>query len=439
MEWWVILMGSLFLLLATFASGAPLFIGFLTANIITVYLVAGTRGFILVSNSIFTSATIASLSAVPLFILMGEILTRSGSVENLFRGMDGLIGRVRGRQYVLAVAVSVVFGALSGAAMAVAAMLGRSLFPTMLERKYDKHLSIGTLLAGASLAPIIPPSVLIVVVATLADVSIGRLLISGIGPGLVAALIFLVYIAIRVIREPHLSPPVEARAKSGSLRESVLGILYSLALLLPFSIIAFAVMGFILFGIATPSEAAASGVLGSVAVALIYRRFSFAMLREAVAGATSITAMIMAIVVSSNLFGQLLAFTGSTQKLVALSASLADTPFVLVFVLLAIVFVLCMFIDQIALMLILVPIYEPIVTSAGLDPIWFWLLVLLNLTVGGITPPFGYTMFAFKATAPDLPLSDVYRAAWPFVGLFIVLMLVVALFPAIATWLPSRM
>lgn len=435
MEWWVILMGSLFLLLSTFASGAPLFVGFLTANIITVYLVAGARGFILVSNSILTSATIAALSAVPLFILMGEILTRSGSVENLFRGMDGLIGRVRGRQYVLAVAVSVVFGALSGAAMAVAAMLGRSLFPTMIKRGYDKHLSIGTLLAGASLAPIIPPSVLIVVVATLADVSIGRLLISGIGPGLVAALIFLVYITVRVMREPHLSPEAEATSERGSLW----GIITSVTLLLPFSIIAFSVMGLILLGIATPSEAAATGVLGSVAVALIYRKFSFPMLREAVSGATAITAMIMAIVVSSNLFGQLLALTGSTQKLVALSASLADTPYILVFVLLAIVFILCMFIDQIALMLILVPIYEPIVSAAGIDPIWFWLLVLLNLTVGGITPPFGYTMFAFKATAPDLPLADVYRASWPFVGLFIVLMLVVAIFPQIATYLPSQM
>jgi len=144
-------------------------------------------------------------------------------------------------------------------------------------------------------------------------------------------------------------------------------------------------------------------------------------------------------VVSSNLFGQLLAFTGATQKLVALSAGLADTPFLLLFALLAIVFVLCMFIDQIALMLILVPIYQPIVETAGFDPIWFWLLVLLNLTVGGITPPFGYTMFAFKATAPDVSLNTIYRASWPFVGLFILLMALVVLVPSIATYLPARM
>jgi len=435
MEWWVILSGSLFLLLAVFASGAPLFIGFLLLNVVTVLVLTGTRGFVLVSNSIFDSANISSLSAIPLFILMGEILTRSGSVENLFRAMDGLIGRVRGRQYVMTILISVVFGALSGAAMAVAAMLGRSLYPTMMARKYDPELSIGAIMAGASLAPIIPPSVLIIVVATLADVSIGRLLISGIGPGLVAALIFLIYIGYRVWRDPALSPDTaDAAAEAGAM-----GKMRSVLLLLPFSIIVFSVMGFILLGIATPSEAAASGVVGSVLVAVIYRRFSFKMLGDALGGATTITAMIMAIVVSSNLFGQLLAFTGATQKLVALSAGLADTPFLLLFALLAIVFVLCMFIDQIALMLILVPIYQPIVETAGFDPIWFWLLVLLNLTVGGITPPFGYTMFAFKATAPDVSLNTIYRASWPFVGLFILLMALVVLVPSIATYLPARM
>ncbi len=435
MDWWMILSGSLILLLVLFATGAPLFIGFLVINLGTVLVLTGTRGFVLVANSIYESANIASLTAVPLFILMGEILTRSGSVENLFRGMDGLVGRLKGRQYVLTVLVSVVFGALSGAAMAVAAMLGRSLYPTMIARNYDSKLSIGAILAGASLAPIIPPSVLIVVTATLADVSIGRLLIAGVGPGLVAAVVFLVYIAVRVWRDPSLSPPPEAAdAQAGAMAK-----VRAIALLLPFSIIVFAVMGLILLGIATPSESAAAGVVGSVVVAAIYRRVSLAMLRESLAGATQITAMIMMIVVSSNLFGQLLAFTGSTQRLVGLAAALEGQPYLLLFVLLAIVFVFCMFVDQVALMLILVPIYKPIVEAAGFDPIWFWLLVLLNLTVGGITPPFGYTMFAFKATAPSVPLNRIFAAAWPFVGLFILLMALVVLVPGIATWLPSRM
>lgn len=435
MAWWAVLSGSLFLLLAVFMTGMPLFVGFLLVNLAGILVLTGTRGFVLVANSIYDSASVSALSAIPLFILMGELLTRSGSVEMLFKSMDGLIGRVRGRQYVLTVLVSVVFGALSGAAMAVAALMGRSLYPTMMARGYDSRLSIGAIMAGASLAPIIPPSVLVVVAATLANVSIARLLVAGIVPGLVAALLFLVYIGFRVAADPALSPPAEdaegARGWLGKLR--------SFALLMPFSIIIFSVMGLILLGVATPSEAAATGVLGTLVVAGIYRKLSWPMIWSAVEGAALITAMILVIVASSNLFGQLLAFTGATRQLVAFGAGLSDAPYALLFALLAVVFVLCMFIDQIALMLILVPLYQPLVTSAGFDPIWFWLLVLLNLTVGGMTPPFGYTMFAFKASAPEVSLSQVYGASWPFVWLFVVLMVLVVLFPPLATWLPSTL
>jgi tripartite ATP-independent transporter DctM subunit len=289
-------------------------------------------------------------------------------------------------------------------------------------------------MAGASLAPVIPPSVLIIVVATLADVSIARLLVSGIVPGLVAAVLFLIYIAFRVRADPSLSPDADADEAAGIVAK-----LRAFALLLPFSIIIFSVMGLILLGVATPSEAAATGVVGALAVAAIYRRLSWSMVWDAVEGAALITAMILVIVASSNLFGQLLAFTGATRGLVAFGAGLSDLPYVLLFMLLAIVFVMCMFIDQIALMLILVPMYRPLVDSAGFDPIWFWLLVLLNLTVGGITPPFGYTMFAFKGSAPKVTLSEVYSAVWPFVGLFIVLMVLVGVFPWLATYLPAQL
>ncbi|MEO9296839.1 TRAP transporter large permease [Devosia alba] len=433
MEWWIIIVGSLCGLLAIFLTGAPLFVGFLIVNLLAVVMLIGGSGTLLATNSIFDSSNISSLSAIPLFILMGEILTRSGSVENMFKAIDGLVGRIRGRQYVLTVIVSVVFGALSGAAMAVAAMLGKSLYPTMMKRGYDSQLSIGAILAGASLAPIIPPSVLAVVIATLADVSIGEMLIAGVVPGLIAAGLFLAYIFTRVTLRPELAPEADASEMERK------GVWHSLLLLLPFSIIVFAIMGLILLGIATPAEAAASGVIGSVIVAIVYRQFSLGMLREAFKSAMLITAMIMVIVVSSNLFGQLLAFSGATRDLVAFGAQLSGSPYLLLFMLMAIVFVMCMFIDQIALLLILVPIYKPLIEAAGFDPIWFWVLVLLNLAVGGITPPFGYTLFAFKATSGELDLKSVYQAVWPWVGVFFVLMVIVALVPQTATWLPSIM
>lgn len=435
MTWSVILGGGLFLLLAAFLTGMPIFLAFLAINTAGVLVVFGERGFGLIANSIFDTSTIVALSAIPLFILMGELLNRSGSVDLLFRSMDKLVGRVPGRQYVLTVLLSVIFGALSGAAMAVAAMMSRSLYPTMIARGYNAKLSMGSIMAGASLAPIIPPSVLVIVIATLADVSVAKLLTAGILPGLVLAAAFLVYILARVRIDPELAPP-----ESGPrVKVTVLDRLVAIAQMLPFSIIIFLVIGLILLGIATPTESAATGVVGALIVSAINRRFSLKIAYEALGSAAFITSMIIVIVACSNLFGQLLAITGSTGQLVRFVADLTADPYLLLFLMMLIVFVLCMFIDQIAIMLIVVPIMKPIVATLGFDPIWFWTLMLINLTAGGITPPFGYTMFAFKGGAPAVPLSEIFSSVWPFVAVFAVVMLLIVLFPEVATYLPSRL
>ncbi len=435
MTWTVILSGGLFLLLAAFLTGMPIFLAFLAINTAGVIVVFGERGFGLLANSIFDSASIVALSAIPLFILMGELLNRSGSIELLFRSMDKLVGRVPGRQYVLTVLLSVIFGALSGAAMAVAAMMSRSLYPTMVARGYDSKLSMGAIMAGASLAPIIPPSVLVIVIATLADVSVAKLLTAGIVPGLVLAAAFLTYILARVLLDPRLAP---AETASGA-KVTIVERLVALAQMLPFSIIIFLVIGLILLGIATPTESAATGVVGALLVSAINRRFSLKVVYDALGSAAFITSMIIVIVACSNLFGQLLAITGSTGQLVRFMTELTANPYLLLFLMLLIVFVLCMFIDQIAIMLIIVPIMKPIVTTLGFDPIWFWTLMLINLTVGGITPPFGYTMFAFKGGAPEVALSDIFSSVWPFVATFFLVGLLIVLFPGIATYLPSRL
>jgi len=433
MDWSVILVGGLALLLAAFLTGLPIFVAFLAINVTGVLLIIGTRGFGLIANSIFETSTVVAFSAIPLFVLMGEVLNRSGSVELLFSSMDKLIGRVRGRQYVLTVCLSVIFGALSGAAMAVSAMMSRSLYPTMIARNYDRRLSIGAILAGASLAPIIPPSVLVIIIATLADASVAKLLIAGILPGLCLALLFLIYIVVRVTLDRSLAP----QESGASIKSSTYEKFVAVGHMLPFSIIIFCVVGLILLGIATPTESAASGVVGAMLVSVINRRFSWTMFVEALGSAAFVTSMIIVIIASSNMFGQLLAMTGATSKLVTYVIDGTTQPYVLLFLILAIVFVLCMFIDQTAILLILVPLVKPVVTALGFDPIWFWTLMLINVTLGGITPPFGYTMFAFKGGAPEVPLSEIYGATWPFVGLFVLVMFLVFLVPGIATFLPS--
>ena len=355
-------------------------------------------------------------------------------MDVLFDSIDKLVGKVKGRQYVLVVVLSAVFGALSGVAMAVAAMLGRAIMPGMHDRGYDRSIAAGLIIGGASLAPIIPPSLLAIIVGSLADVSIAKLLIAGVIPGLFIGGIFLVYVFVRIGMNPSLAPGnVAGERAEVTTMEKVIAIVRTM----PFLIVIFSVMGFILLGIATPSESAATGVLGAIVTAAIYRNLSFKMIWQSVMAAITVSAMILAIMAMSKMFTQLLAFTGATSQLVDLVANLGYGPLTMLIIMLAVPFLLCMFIDTIAVILLTIPIYQPVVTALEYDPVWFWLLFLINITLGAITPPFGYTLFAFKAVVPDMSISQVYRAIWPFVILFLIGIVVIIAFPAIATWLPE--
>ena len=427
-----LIIAAIALLIILFILGVPVVVAFLICNLIGMVLLGGTQAIGMVANSMYTTSTTTALVTIPLFLLVGEILGRGRAIEAMFNAVDTLIGRLRGRQYVLAIVLSTIFGALSGTAMGVAAMLGRSVLPSMQERHYDTRLSAGVIMAGASLAPIIPPSVLVIIIGTLAGVSIAGLMVAGILPGLLLAFLFLLYIAYRVMRDPALAPQAESRDDNehGTIARAILN-------LLPASFVVLSIVGLILAGIATPSEAAATGVIGAIITVAIYGGLSLQMLGTSLRSAAYTAGMILVIMVASKVFSQLLAFTGATGVITSTVASLnLPSPLMLV-LLLALPFALCMFIDQIALMMIIIPIYKPIVATLGFDPVWFWLLFLINITVGGVTPPFGYTIFALKGSAPAIELSDLYRAAWPFVGLFIIGMVVMALFPSLVTLLPA--
>jgi tripartite ATP-independent transporter DctM subunit len=434
MTWWVALSAGVGLLLVLLAVGVPIFISFLLLNVAGVLVFLGPAGFGLFAASIFTTANTNALAAVPLFILMGDILFRSGAMEVLFDSLDRLIGRIRGRQYVLCILLSAILGALSGAAMAVAGMLGRSLFPSMIRRGYDTHLSVGTILGGASLDPIIPPSVLAIIIATLAQISTGKLLVAGIIPGLLLTGMFLIYVAIRVWAKPSLAPDVAVDLADRKTQGSAL---MAVVRMVPSAFIFFLVMGLVLLGIATPTEAAATGVFGAVVLAAFYRSLSWSMLIEAFRSAVTVSSLLLLVMCCAVMFSQLLTFAGAPRALAEIVAGLGLSAPVMIFAMLALPFVLFMFLDQIALMLVLVPIYMPILKSYGVDEIWFWTLFLVVATVGGISPPFGYTLFAMKSAAPEVPMSTIYSAAWPFVWIIVLGMLVMALFPPLITFLPN--
>lgn len=428
----VFLTAAALILVTLFLAGVPVFLAFLVMNVAGVVMLIGPRGFGLVANSMFTTATTGTLTAIALFVLMGEILFRSGATDVLFKAMDRIIGRVMGRQFVLAGVLSAIFGALSGSNMAVSAMMARTIFPGMVARGYDRKLSIGMILGGASLAPVIPPSVLVIIIATLANVSVAKLLIAGVVPGLVLAALFIGYTLVRVTLKPSLAPsetdePAEADGSAWR----------ALASCLPFLIVVGAIMGLILGGVATPSESAATGVVGAMLTAAIFRRLSVGMLLEALRAAVLITSMILVIMASSTLFSQLLAMSGASGALTSAVSNLGLSPWLMCIVLLGLVFGFCLFVDQVAVMLVIIPIYQPLVETLNFDPLWFWLLMLLNVTVGGITPPFGYAMFAFKGAATGVTMDELFDATWPFVGLFLLGMLAVGLIPGLATWLPS--
>ena len=428
----IVLLAAAGLLLGLFLAGVPIFLAFLALNTAGVALFLGPQAFGMVANSIFTTATTSTLTAIALFVLMGEILFRSGAAEVLFDAVDRLVGRVRGRQFVLAGVLSTVFGALSGSNMAVAALMARTIYPGMERRGYDRKLSIGMILGGASLAPVIPPSVLVIIIATLAQVSVAGLLVAGVLPGLLLGAAFVGYALLRVRLNPALAPPPEAPAQARTVPVG-----RALLHCLPFAGLIGLVVGLILGGIATPSESAAAGVLGALAVAALFRRAGWGMLTGALRSAVLLTAMILIIMASSTLFSQLLAISGASAQITRFVTDLGWPPVAMLLAMMALVFVFCLFIDQVAVMLVIIPIYAPLVALLGFDPLWFWLLMLLNVTVGGITPPFGYAMFAFRGAAPQVPMTAMFAAAWPFVGLFLLVMALVGLLPGLATWLPG--
>jgi tripartite ATP-independent transporter DctM subunit len=433
MDWALNLTIGLGLLMLVLMAGMPIFLGFLALNLAGVLLFFGPSGFGLFVNSVVDTSTSGSLTTIPLFILMGEILFRSGAVDVLFDSVDRMIGKVRGRLYLLVVSLSTLFGALSGSAVAVVAMLGRPLLPQMIGRGYDKRLSAALIQGGASLAPIIPPSLLAVINGSMADVSISSLLLAGIVPGLLLAGMMIAWVFVEVWRKPSLAPDDADGREPLSWRE--LGV--CIARMLPFGIVIFSVMGLMLMGIATPSEAAATGCVGAMVTAAIYRKLSLEMLKQALISSVSVSAMILIIVATSVLFGQLLAFTGATRDLVSWAAGLNLHPMVMFLLLMLVPFILCMFIDQIAFMLVAIPIYVPLVKALGFDPIWFWTLFSINLTIGSLTPPFGYTMFALRAAAPQhITLQEVFSASWPVTWLFLFGMAIMTVFPGIITWLP---
>lgn len=419
-------------LMAIFLSGMPVALGFLTLNVIGLVIVAGPKGLTLLPGSIFSSTTAFALVAVPMFYLLGEVLFQSGIISRVMDATDKWIGAVRGRLLYVTLGTGTGLATLSGAAMADAALLAGTIYPEMEKRGYDKKMSIGTITSSGLLAALIPPSALAVLLASLAEISTGRLLMAGFFPGLMLAGLFGIYIFIRTMLNPSLAPSYKAE------KSPLMAKIWTTVQLAPMGIIVFCVMGFILLGIATPSEAAASGALSAIIVTALYRRLTFNVLRQALEGVIRVTGMVLLIVAGATAFGQLLAFTGASRELFQFITSFDVSPMVILIIIQASALVLGLFLDPVAIMLIAIPVVTPLVASFGWDPAWFYVLFLMNMIIGTVTPPFGLVLFVVKGVLPHVSIIDIFRAQGPYILIYIVGIGLVAAFPQIALWLPDQ-
>ncbi len=424
MEWYVTLSILFSLLVVVLLVGVPVAFGFMLINIIGLLIVFnGPQGLALLIPSATESIANFNLTPLPMFILMGEFLTRSGLARLSIDAADKWIGRIPGRLSVVSVVGGTFFAALSGSAMASTAMLGSSLGPEMEKRGYKPAMSVAPILGAASLDPLIPPSAIAILLGVQANVSIGKLLIAGAAPGFILAVVFVIYFMTRAKLQPWLAPRYDA--PSTPLRERILVLRH----LVPLVGLMFIVLGLIFLGIATPSETAALGAVGAAVLAAAYGRFTARVVREAARSTISTTGMILMIFVGSTAYSQMLASTKASAGWIAWVSDLPLEPILIIFGMVVIVLILGCFIDAISIMLITVPLFMPVVASFGFEPLWFTLLMLIAIELGGITPPFGLQLFVLKATQPHLSMSSIFGSVWPLVIMQVLCIILFMIFP----------
>lgn len=436
MDWYLVLLlliGSFVLIIM---SGLPVAFSFIFISLIGAFcFLGGVAGLRQLTLNMYSSLATFVLMPLPLFILMGEVMFRSGIAPKMIDTLDSWMGRVPGRLGLLAVVAGVLFSMLTGATMGSVAMLGSTLVPEMEERGYKKPMSLGPILGSGGLAIMIPPSAMAVFIGALAGASIGRMLIAIVIPGLLMALLYAFYIIARCKIQPRVAPSYEIPATSLSKK-----LADTAKYILPIGGIVFLVIGVILLGIATPSEAAATGTLGMFLLAAAYRRLSWEMARKAVIETVKITGMIYLITASATTYGQILAASGATRGLIEFATTLPLHPLLIVICMLAILLFLGMFMSPAAIVLITIPLFIPIVSLLGFNKVWFAVLVLLCTEVATTSPPFGSSLFVMKGVAPpDTSMGDIIKAALPFIYCDLVALALIVAFPAMALWLPSMM
>jgi tripartite ATP-independent transporter DctM subunit len=436
MEWYdagLLLIGSIVFLMAI---GVPVAFAFMMTNVMGIFVFSnGWSNLIQIVDNSTSLITSFTLAPIPMFILMGSLFFHTGLAIRVFDALDTLLGRLPGRLCYLTVIGGSLFSTLTGSSMANTAMLGSLLVPEMRRRGYNGRMSMGPILGTGGLAMIIPPSSLAVLLASIANVDVGQLLVAGLLPGFLLAGLYAGMITLQLRINPEAAPTYDVEPSTLSEK------LYQVCVnILPMGLVVFLVIGFIVFGWATPSESASFGVLGVVILAVLFKKLTWISIRTSLMGTVRTAGMVFFILMNSTVFSQLLALSGASQGMLDFATGFDVGPYVVLTIMFCVLLLLGMFMDPVSMMLITVPIFYPLAQSLGFDLIWFSLVVLIALEMSQTTPPFGLLLFIMLGMAPrGTTLIEVASAAAPFLLCDLILVLIMVFFPAVALYLPSLM
>ena len=434
MTWWRSLLMLFGLLSVLLLVGLPAGFAFLAINLVgaVVYL-GGEAGLMQVVRNGVASLTNFSLTPIPFFILMGEVLFHTGLAMKAIEAFDRAIRGVPGRLAVVAIVAGTVFSAISGSTVATTALLGGLLLPEMLRRGYHPRLAMGPIMGIGGVDMLVPPSALTVLLGSLASISISGLLIAGVVPGLLMAVMFIGWIVFTAKRRPEWAPVAEREPVEGWERWRPL-VVHVTPLVMIFLLVIVAMSA----GWATPTESAALGALATVLVCLLYRSLSWAALGKALMGTTAISGVILFIILGATTFSQILSFSGATNGLVSMIQGSGLPGWAVLAGMIAILLLLGCFVDQVSMMLITLPFFMPLVLHFAWDPLWFGVIYLICMQLGLLTPPFGMLLFTMRSVAPkEIPTSEIFAAVTPYVVMGVLMIALVLAVPEVATGLPK--
>lgn len=401
--------------------------------IVFIYFTWGPEAFYMVAAQTWGAMNKFTLVAIPLFIFMAMILERSGVANDLYEMMYLWFGPLRGGLAIGTVVICAIFSAMCGISGAAVVSMGTIALPSMLKKNYDKRMAVGCINSGGGWGILIPPSVIMILYALISGESVGRLFAGGVFPGLLLLILVSSYIGIRCFLQPHLGPALPAEER-GDWKRKLTALR---AVLLPI-IIVLLVLGSIIFGITTPTESAAMGVLGALISALVYRQLTWKVVMEANLRTLKLTGMIMWILFGAYCFSAAYHGMGAPQLIEDIMGYIPGGPWGTIIFIQVVIFLLAMVLDPAGIMMITVPIFLPFVIAHGFDPIWFGILFVINMEIGYMTPPFGFNLFYMKGIVPpSITMGDIYRSVIPFTIVESIGLALVMIFPEIATWLPN--